>query len=240
MSRPSRGLPVETPAAPLSGYKLAQLLLAVDGSAVAFSGLSIGSRRMYKAVDEAVCVFSPKRHAPPDRRGDCGFYCVHTVEAARALAADTEYRGSVLLDVSASGRFLRYEDGLRYQHQRVRAVRAGLCDCGRRAEGFVDAGQGVVGWRRLLPVCAVCAGSKPQISPARIGALLPGIPVGRDEGARPIDDLPLPPGAWEEPPDAKVALLSAEVSLLQARLDAVQSSLSDLDGPGTQRRTGTD
>lgn len=235
MGRPSRRLPVEAPAAALTGYKLAQLLLAVDGSAVAFAGLSVGGSRVYRAVDEAVCVYS-RRHSPPDRRGDCGFYCVHTAEAARGLAADTTYRGGVLLEVAASGRFIRYEDGLRYQRQRVLAVRVGLCGCGRRAEGFVDAEGGLVGWRRLLPVCDGCAGHKPQVPPARIGALLPGIPVTADDGVRPLDEAP---GPWEGAGDAKVALLSAEVSLLQARLDVVQSRLASLEGAEYRPRNGT-
>jgi hypothetical protein len=223
-------LPVETPAAPLTGYKLAQLLLASDGGSVAFAGMSIGSHRVYTTVGEAECVFSA-RHQPPHPRGDCGFYCVHTPEAAWALATDTTYRGGVLLEVAASGRFIRYEKGLRYQKQRVRALRLGLCDCGRRSAVFVDSGAGIVGWRRLLPVCEVCAGTKPQVGRERIAALLPGIPVTLDPDVRPLDELGTPANVWTESGDAKVALLSAEIYLLQARLDTVQARLASLEEP---------
>lgn len=226
-------LPEETSAVPLTGYKLAQLLLATDGDSVAFAGMSVGSRRVYTTAGEAECVLHAK-HSPPHHRGSCGFYCVHTPEAARAMAEDSTYRGGVLLEVSASGRFIRYEKGLRYQKQRVRAVRIGLCECGRRAEVFVAGGAGLVGWRRLLPVCEVCAGSKPQVSRDQIAALLPGVPVTRDEGARPLDDLPGPSNAWGDAGDAKVALLSAEIALLQARLDAVQARLASMEDAGPQ------
>lgn len=227
MRRTSR-LPVETPTGPMTGYKLAQLLLATDGGAVAFAGLSVGARRVYTTVGEAECVFS-RKHVPPDPRGDCGFYCFNTAEAAREMAADTAYRGGVLIEVAASGRFIRYEKGFRYQRQRVHAVRIGLCGCGRRAEVFVDGAEGLAGWRRLLQVCEVCAGSKPQVGRERIAALLPGVRITRDDGVRPLDDPPMPTGAWEASGEAKVALLSAEISLLQARLDAVQTKLASLE-----------
>lgn len=234
MRRASR-LPVETPAAPLTGYKLAKLLLATDGRSVAFAGLSVGAGRVYTIAAEAECVVSAK-HTPPDRRGNCGFYCVYTADAARALASTETYRDGVLLEVSASGRFIRYEEGLRYQKQRVRAVRIGLCGCGRRAEVFVDGGAGLVGWRRLLAVCELCAGAKPQVGRDRIAVLLPGVPVSLDDGVRPLDDLPTPSGAWAEAGDAKVVLLSAEIALLQARLDAVQARLASMEGTGRQPR----
>jgi hypothetical protein len=230
VSRPSRRLPVEVPAAALVGYKLAHLLLAVDGSAVAFSGVSVGAHRVYGPVAEAECLFS-RRHQPPHRRGACGFYCVESAELARAMTAETAYRGGVLLEVIASGRFIRYEKGLRFQKQRVRAVRIGLCDCGRRAETLVDSGEGRVGWRRLTPVCELCAGARPRVSPARIAELLPGIPVTPDRGARPIEDAV--PAA--ESGEAKVAVLSAEIALLQARLDSVQARLCSLDEPDKPR-----
>jgi hypothetical protein len=230
MRRGSR-LPVENPAAPLTGYKLAQLLLATDGRSVAFAGLSVGARRVYTIVDEAECIVSAK-HSPPARRGNCGFYCVHTADAARALASTETYGGGVLLDVLASGRFIRYEEGLRYQKQRIRAVRIGLCGCGRRAEVFVDGGAGLVGWRRLLPVCEVCAGFKPQVGRDRIAALLPGVPVTLDDGVCPLDDLPS--SVWDETGHAKTALLAAEVALLQARLDSVQTRLASVEDTGRQ------
>lgn len=233
MSRPPRGLPAETPAASLVGYKLGRLLLAVDGSAVAFAGLSIGVDRVYGPVAEAECVVNRRHKSPPHRRGACGFYCVDTADAARAMTTDPTYRDGVLLEVAASGRFIRYELGLRYQRQRVLAVRIGLCGCGRRAETLVDSGEGLVGWRRMLAVCESCAAARPRVSPARIAHLLPGIPVTADHGARPIEDpdLALPMWTGAESGEAKVAVLSAEIALLQARLDSVQARLCSLDGP---------
>lgn len=223
---------METPAAALVGYKLAQLLFAVDGSAVAFAGLSIGGHRVYGPVAEAECVVS-RRHRPPHKRGACGFYCVDSADAARAMTADATYRGGVLLEVAASGRFIRYEKGLRYQKQQVRAVRIGLCDCGRRAETLIDSGEGRIGWRKLRAVCELCAGTRPRVSPQRIADLLPGIPVTPDHGARPIEEPGVAPSAWTgaESGEAKVAVLSAEIALLQARLDSVQARLCSLDGP---------
>ena len=60
MSRASRRLPLETPAAALTGYKLAHLVLAMDGGAVAFAGMSVGSNTVYGPVAEATCVYNPK------------------------------------------------------------------------------------------------------------------------------------------------------------------------------------
>jgi hypothetical protein len=231
VSWPPRRLPAEAPAAALVGFKLGQLLLAVDGTAVAFAGLSIGAHRVYGPVAEADCVFS-HRHKPPHKWCDCGFYCVHTMDAARAMTADTTYRGGVLLEVTASGRYIRYEKGLRYQRQRVRAVRVGLCGCGRRAETLIDSGEGRVGWRRMLAVCDLCAGTRPRVSAERIAELLPGVPVTPDHDARPIEDpgLAVPMWTGAESGEAKVAVLAAEIALLQARLDSVQARLCSLDG----------
>lgn len=227
--RLGRRLPVEAPAGALTGFKLAQLLLAVDGSAVAFSGCSIGSRRVYRADAEAVCVFSA-RHAPPHRWCDCGFYAVFTAQAARDMGADPEFRGAVLLEVDVFGRYVRYERGLRYAHQRVRAVRVGLCGCGRRAETTVDWGEGRDGFRRLWPVCEPCAGWRPQVPFTLLADRLGGVPVGTDPDVRPVDELV---GA-RAGDGADVAILNAEVALLQARLDAVQSRLGS--GPGAETR----
>src|SRR5207237_433214 len=79
---------------------------------------------------EASCGWS-RRHAPPRRRCSCGFYCLHSLAEARALSCATANRAAVVLEVVASGRFIRYERGLRYSHQRVKAVRVGPCECGR-------------------------------------------------------------------------------------------------------------
>jgi hypothetical protein len=220
-----RRRPVETPPDLLVGYKLAHLMLASDGSRAEFCGVSLGAHRPYGPIADASCVFS-RRHRPPNPFCDCGFYCLHSADAARAVGCDGRYRGAVLLEVVVSGRFVRYDYGLRYARQRVRAVRVGLCGCGRRANAMADSGWGQVGWRRLVPVCAWCARQRPRASFDRLTALLDGrVPVTSDDAAAPID-APQPVRA-----DERVAVLTAEVALLQARLDDVQTRLRDVGDP---------
>jgi len=222
---PARRTPRERPQAPLRGFKLAYPMVSADGASIGFSGVALGRTQVYGVNADAVCVQSA-RHRCPSGWCDCGFYCFHTVEDARALACDPEYQQAVLLEVAVSGRFVRYEKGFRYAHQRVRAVRLGRCACGRPAQAFVDAGSGVVGWRRLLPVCAVCAGLRP-VMPLVAFARLGAVEVGPDAQA-----VAFSPGLGllDEPLDESVIvpLLSAEVALLQARLDELQSQLDRL------------
>ncbi|MGQ0482012.1 MAG: hypothetical protein ACT4O0_13455, partial [Pseudonocardia sp.] len=197
------------------------------------------------------------RHRSPSRWCDCGFYCVHTLDDARALACDPDFRYAVVLDIAASGRFIRYERGLRYARQRVTAVRVGRCACGQGAGVFVETGGGTVGWRRLVPVCAPCAGARPVVSLGAFSRMLAGVPVHSDPpdatgepltaAAEPGSDLgrpvpadqpapPIPrqvtaadaPDMSGVPAEALVPLLNAEVALLQARLDEVQRQLSRL------------
>jgi len=85
------------------------------------------------------------------------FYCVHTLnDAPRSGLATRTYRYAVLLEVGASGRFIRYERGLRYARQRVTLVRVGRCGCATPPPVFVN-GAGSVGWRRVVAVCPACA-----------------------------------------------------------------------------------
>ena len=121
----------ERPGRPYPGFKLAHAVLAADGERAGFAGLSIGAERVYGTTAEASCVWT-RRHAPPRRRCGCGFYCLNTLAEARALGCATANRAAVLLEVVASGRFIRYERGLRYSRQRVRAVRAGPASAGVR------------------------------------------------------------------------------------------------------------
>ena len=151
----ARRAPGERPDRPFAGFKLAHAVLAADAGRAGFAGLSMGAQRVYGATAEASCVWS-QRHVPPRRRCSCGFYCLNSLAEARALSCATENRDAVLLEVVASGRFIRYERGLRYSRQRVRAVRVGPCGCGRPARGLADAGRGLVGWRGLMPACAAC------------------------------------------------------------------------------------
>jgi hypothetical protein len=227
----------ERPDLPYTGFKLAHAVLAADGGRAGFAGLSIGAQRVYGSTAEASCVWT-RRHAPPRRRCGCGFYCLNSLAEARALSCASANRAAVLLEVVASGRFIRYERGLRYSRQRVRAVRVGSCGCGRSAAGLTDAGQGLVGWRCLMPSCAACAAHRYLITFGSLAARLGGlVPVTADEGAASwpgqITDggvrpgVPFPAGL----PDAEaIAALDAEIALVHARLDHLQAQLSRLQG----------
>lgn len=227
-------------------------MLSADGGAVGFNGVALGRTQVYGTVAEAVCVQS-SRHRCPSSWCDCGFYCFHEADQARALACDEQYDRSVLLEILASGRYVTYELGLRYQRQTVRSVRLGCCRCGRTPAALDDVGGGVVGWRRLEPVCRECAGRRAVLSLQAFGALA-GVPVSVDHGTgrallaplAPLDDeRPAPETDARAPvlpdanpranpvlpdvgPEAELPLLSAEVALLQARLDEVQRRLGRL------------
>jgi hypothetical protein len=217
-------------------------MLSSDGAAVGFNGVALGRSQVYGTVAEAVCVQS-SRHRCPSTWCDCGFYCFHDAESARALACDEQYERSVLLEVLASGRYVSYELGLRYQRQTVRSVRVGRCRCGRTAAALDDVGGGIVGWRRLEPVCRECAGRRAVLSLEKFGALA-GVPVSGDEGGGYAPMGPLAPlsdadrearlpdvgghGPLPDDPEAEIPLLTAEVTLLQARLDELQRRLGRL------------
>ncbi|MGQ0572704.1 MAG: hypothetical protein ACT4RN_00690 [Pseudonocardia sp.] len=214
----ARRVPREHSARPLLGFKLAYPMLSADGSRTGFSGVTVGRGHVYLAVDDAVCV-QGSRHDPPSRWCDCGFYCFHEASSALDLACDPDHAGAVLLEVAGSGRYRRHERGLRYSHQRVRAVRLGRCACGRAAQRLSDTGAGTVGWRRLLPVCPSCTGTRPLLDPADFGRLT----------GRPVPVVADPPDAAAPPAEAgTVAVLSAELAVLHARLDAMQASLDAL------------
>lgn len=231
-----RRVPTERPAAPLRGYKLAHPMVSADGRRGGFSGVTIGRASVYEAVADAECA-QGGRHSCPSRWCDCGFYCVHTLNEARALACDPDYRYAVLLEVAASGRFIRYEKGLRYARQRVVSVRVGRCGCGRPARVFVQTEAGTVGWRRLAAVCPSCAAPRTGLSLARFAELLGGPPVTSDEAG--LAEVAAAGSAESAGPpadsaldgvdrEALVPLLAAEVALLQARLDEVQRQLERL------------
>ena len=106
------------------------------------------------------------------------------------------------------------------------------------ATGLTDAGQGLVGWRCLMPSCAVCAAHRPLVTLGSFAARLGGVvPVTTDRGAAswpgPVGDAPAQPGApvLAGPPDAEaIAALGAEIALVHARLDHLQAQLSRLEG----------
>ena len=227
----------ERPDRPYSGFKLAHAVLASEDGRAGFAGLTIGAQRVYGMTAEASCVWS-RRHAPPRRWCDCGFYCFNGLGDARALSCATANRAAVLLEVVASGRFIRYERGLRYSRQRVRVVRVGPCECGQPAGGLADAGRGLVGWRYLMPSCAVCAASRQVVTfgsfADRLGGLVPVVP-DEDAADGPGQFHGAPPGPGAMPLDgiadaAAVAALGAEIALVHARLDHLQAQVSRLEG----------
>ncbi|MEJ2889723.1 hypothetical protein [Actinomycetospora aeridis] len=228
MSRPSSwsiGRHRPRPDGPLTGYKIAYPMISADTRRGGFNGVALGRSQVYGAVADAVCIQSP-RHRCPSSWCDCGFYCFHALDDARDLACDPQYQHCVLLEIAASGRFVRYELGLRYARQTVRSVRLGRCGCGRAAAALADGGPGVVGWRRLHPVCGLCAGPRPVVTPEAFGVLCGNVPVRAEEP----EDAGAPLGVVGAEVDEAtlVPLLSAEVALLQARLDQVQSRLEQL------------
>lgn len=253
--------PREHPVEPPIGWKLAYPMLSVDGGTAGFSGVTLGRAHVYRWVDDAICAHG-SRHESPSRWCDCGFYCFHDPAAARELACAPEHQGAVLLEVVVSGRFRRYELGLRYSRQRVRTVRLRRCGCGRAVSALADTGSGSTGWRRLDPVCRACAGNRPVLDPADFARLAGGVELGADEvPAGPLAPLtalaprtpPAPPAALTAPDvlvvapadgpseAAVVAVLSAEVALLQARLDEMQERIDVLEaGRDDETEDGTD
>jgi hypothetical protein len=222
---PAKG---ERPHRPFTGYKLAHAVLSADGAKTGFAGLTLGATRVYGAVGDACCVWN-RRHAPPRRWCGCGFYCLNDLADARSLACATENHSALLLEVAASGQYIRYERGLRYSRQRVRAILDAHCACGRPGSALADAGSGLIGWRHLAPVCHACAAVRPALTledftarldgPVRVAASRPGTPLAPGPAELPAADLPT--GAGESP----IAVLSAEIALLHARLDDLQSRL---------------
>ena len=245
-----RSLPVEEPPGPLTGYKLAYPFLSADDRSAGFAGLSIGGQHVYGPVAEAACVWS-RRHTPPKRTCSCGFYCFHSLAPARAMACETRYRPTVLLEVAVTGSFIRYQDGLRYGRQRVRAVRVGRCRCGRPATRLVDSGSGLAGWRQLEPTCAGCGGWSAALTfrafAERLGGRVrvagdgdPALPMTQAAGVAGDPQPGFPEPAVPEPRagtaaltaagEPSLAVVAAEVALLQARLDELQRQLVRLSG----------
>ena len=228
---PARG---ERPDRPFTGYKLAHAVVSADGAKTGFAGLTLGATRVYGVTSDACCVWSG-RHAPPRRWCGCGFYCLHDLADARSLACATENRSALLLEVTASGRYIRYERGLRYSRQRVAAILDARCGCGRPGAALADAGSGLIGWRRLTPVCGTCTGGRPALTlreftahlggPVRVPSLLSSTSLTSHiqvvPGARDVPDVLVGSEAAESP----IAVLTAEIALLHARLDDLQARL---------------
>ncbi|HET9075335.1 MAG TPA: hypothetical protein VFN68_00260 [Acidimicrobiales bacterium] len=226
-----RSLPVERPAGPLHGYKLAYPMLSADGGRSGFGGVWSSGQAVYGLSATAVCFWNG-RHSPPKRRCTCGFYCLHTYDAALAMACDAQYRSTVIIEVAVAGRFIRYDDGFRYSSQRVLSARTHRCLCGSPATVLVDSGTGITGWRRLRPCCQRCSLHKETLTLPEFGDLL-GDPTLATVDAR-IASRPGPglaagtcPGPDGDTGSA-VSVLTAEVALLQARVDSLQAQLSRL------------
>jgi hypothetical protein len=217
----------ERPDSPFRGFKLARAVLSADGTSAGFAGLTIGADRVYGAVAEATCVWND-RHVPPRRWCGCGFYCLHELSDAKSLSCATENRSALLLEVTASGRYIRYERGLRYSRQRVRSIRAAWCGCGRAGVALTDAGTGLVGWRHLEPVCERCATGRLALRMSEFAGLIggPALLGGRVEVApAPVAASPDLASADPEPriAESPIAVLTAEIALLHARLDDLQA-----------------
>lgn len=214
----------ERPERPFTGYKLAHAVVSADGLRTGFAGLTLGASRVYGVTSDANCVWS-RRHVPPRRWCGCGFYCLNELGDARSLACATENRSALLLEVAASGRYIRYERGLRYSRQRVRTVLDAQCGCGRPGTVLTDAGSGLVGWRHLAPACGACAGDRPALPLAEFTGRLDGqvrITPALRAGPAPAGVRGLPQAVAAESP---IAILTAEIALLHARLDDLQSRL---------------
>lgn len=238
---PARRLGKERLGGPLRGFKLAHPMVSADGARGGFGGVTIGRGSVYGVVATAECA-QGAQHRSPSRWCDCGFYCVHRLDEALDLACDPDYRHTALLEVAASGRFMRYERGLRYARQRVTAVWAGRCWCGGPGTLFAETGAGLPGWRRLNAFCSAgCAGQRSGLALSEFARLLGGPPVRAGSPVRPGSPEPegtglQGTGAGGGGPvagetvdrEALVPLLSAEVALLQARLDEVQRQLARL------------
>jgi hypothetical protein len=218
---PARG---ERPDRPFTGYKLAHAVVSADGARTGFAGLTLGATRVYGVIGDACCVWN-RRHAPPRRWCGCGFYCLHDLADARSLGCATENRAALLLEVAASGQYIRYERGLRYSRQRVRAILAAQCACGRPGTALADGGSGLIGWRHLAPVCWTCLRGRPALTLTDFTSRLDGpVRVLPSPSSAPLTSgIPAPPGApgGESP----IAVLTAEIALLHARLDDLQTRL---------------
>lgn len=230
LPRPAGRVTGERPDRPFAGYKLARAVVSADGQHTGFAGLTLGAARVYGVVSDASCVWN-HRHVPPRRWCGCGFYCLNELADARSLACATENRSALLLEVTASGRYIRYERGLRYSRQRVRAILDAQCGCGRPGAGLADTGGGVIGWRHLAPTCGGCAQGRPVLplgdfasrldGPVRIAPLL-SAGLMASAGPPAPGTATAPTASAEESP---IAVLSAEIALLHARLDDLQSRL---------------
>ncbi|HEY3880129.1 MAG TPA: hypothetical protein VGM12_16170 [Trebonia sp.] len=237
-SWPARPARDERPDRPFTGYKLAHAVLSADGTQAAFAGLTLGATRVYGVVADAECVWS-RRHAPPRRWCGCGFYCLHDLGDARSLACATENRSALLLEVTASGQYIRYERGLRSSRQRVRVILDAQCSCGRPGTALADAGSGLIGWRHLAPVCASCVIGRPALTlsaftdrldgPVRVAELLSGAPLAPGTAMMPAATVPgsapvtVSAAGAAVDGESPLAVLSAEIALLHARLDDLQS-----------------
>jgi hypothetical protein len=219
----------ERPDRPFTGYKLAHAVVSADGATAGFAGLTLGAASVYGAVGDACCVWN-RRHAPPRRWCGCGFYCLHDLADARSMACATENRTALILEVTASGQYIRYERGLRYSRQRVRAILDAQCGCGRPGAALADAGSGLIGWRHLAPVCDTCTAGRPALTlrefatrldgTVRVATLLSSTSLALSVQQKPVT-RELPDGAGESP----IAVLAAEIALLHARMDDLQSRL---------------
>lgn len=229
-------LPEERPTGPLHGYKLGYPMLSADRRTGAFGGIWLSGQAVYRLDDTAVCFWN-HRHVPPKRRCSCGFYCVHSLETAEAMACEEGYRSTVLLEVEVKGRFIRYESGFRYSNQRVVGLRTTRCRCGRPVDHLTDSGSGIRGWVRLDPSCRLCVAGREALPLAAFAALVgdrslfagAGALSTASDGGTGVTEYNLS----DQPADdlrSAVGVLTAEIALLQARVDSLQAEVARLNG----------
>lgn len=148
--------------AKLVGYKRAGLFLDSNNNIVLTSMHGRGNT----ALDaDATCSYTSygfsgaSLHAAPDWNCDCGFYAYDDAQQAVEHSSDPS---NVLLKVVLSGKYVRYQFGWRYAHQRVTEVVVGRCSasyrCEQSATAFVKTGHN---GGELKPACLEHAVEEP-------------------------------------------------------------------------------
>ena len=84
----------------------------------------------YNKVEEHLITFLVDHHKIPSKICTCGFYAYESRSGAEFHAQPNSFYGtdtSVLMEVAISGKFIQYQKGYRYAHQRITKVIVGKC-----------------------------------------------------------------------------------------------------------------
>lgn len=140
--------------AKLIGYKRANLRISSNNNIVL---QSMHGRGLTALDANAKCDYTSygfatsSLHSAPDWGCDCGFYAYDNVQDA---VEHTHDPSTVLIKVVISGKYIRYQLGWRYAHQRVTEVIVGRCSagygCSNPATAFIKDGKHEAA---LEPVC---------------------------------------------------------------------------------------